>query len=129
MKNRLTLFVFGFLFVFAVLMSSEHVLASEPNNDLSNNGSILCENGHECEKVTTKATLEEDGKVMNVCKNCSYSALVTVYPKPDQFILSTTNYTYNGKTKKPSVIQATLRGRFFSGVRYGKRSKQGRQKP
>ena len=129
MKNRLTLFVFGFMFVFAVLMSSEHVLASEPNNDLIDNGSILCENGHECEKVTTKATLEEDGKVMNVCRNCSYSELVTVYPKPEQFILSTTNYTYNGKTKKPSVTIIDANGKEIDDAHYTVKYSKGRIVP
>ena len=129
MKKRSTGFLFVAIFLMAFLINYSHVNASEPNDDSVSTEEIQCENGHEFEKVTTKATLEADGTVYNVCKNCSYSEYVTLYYRPDRFELSTTNYTYNGKSKKPTVTIYNRNGDKISDSHYTVKYSKGRTAP
>lgn len=54
--------------------------------------------------VQTKATFTKNGKSISKCTKCGYvaSKVKTIY-KVSTVKLSGTKYTYNGKTKKPSV--------------------------
>lgn len=51
---------------------------------------------------TTDATTSKNGKKYYECKECGKTKTSTIY-KITKVELSTTSYTYNGKTKKPSV--------------------------
>lgn len=49
------------------------------------------------------ASLSHDGEVYTVCAYCTDSYTSAVYYAPATVKLSTSSYTYNGKTKKPAV--------------------------
>ena len=63
----------------------------------------VAKKAHSYKNVTTKATLSKNGKVENKCSVCGYVSKTTTVYYPKTIKLSTTSYTYNGKTKKPSV--------------------------
>ena len=55
-------------------------------------------------KTTTKAaTTSKNGSIVKACTVCGKVASTTTIKYAKTFSLSTTEYTYNGKTKKPSV--------------------------
>ncbi len=59
---------------------------------------------HTYKNVVTKATLTKNGKISYKCSVCGYTASKTTTVKfAKTFALSTTNYTYDGKAKKPTV--------------------------
>ena len=58
---------------------------------------------HSYQTITTKATTTKNGKIVKKCKNCGTVSSTTTIYYPKKIKLSTTEYTYNGKTKKPSV--------------------------
>ncbi len=58
--------------------------------------------GHSYEKKITKATTSKNGKIEQKCKVCGKTKKETIY-YPKTVTLSTTNYTYTGKTKTPAV--------------------------
>ncbi|MEE1320972.1 MAG: bacterial Ig-like domain-containing protein [Acutalibacteraceae bacterium] len=64
---------------------------------------------HSYESTTTKATLTKNGKIVNKCSVCGYAKTTTIY-YPRTFTLSTTAYTYNGKTKTPTVTVKDYNG-------------------
>lgn len=64
---------------------------------------------HSYKATTTKATLSKNGKVVNKCSVCGYSKITTVY-YPKSIKLSATSYTYNGKTKTPTVTVKDSKG-------------------
>ncbi len=51
---------------------------------------------------TTDATTSKNGKKYYKCEDCGATKISTIY-KASKISLSTEEYTYNGKTKKPSV--------------------------
>ena len=65
---------------------------------------------HTYKTVTTKATLKKNGKQVTKCTVCGYikSSKTVYYPKSVK--LSTSTYTYNGKTKTPSVVVKDSKG-------------------
>ena len=67
--------------------------------------------GHSYEKYLVKATLSKNGKDGKKCSVCDYvaSTVKTVY-YPKTFKLSTTEYTYNGEVRKPSVTVKDSKG-------------------
>lgn len=74
---------------------------------------------HTYKKVITKATLTKDGSIKNVCSKCGYaSSKTTVIYKASKISLSTTTYTYNGKTQKPSVVVKDSKGKTISSSHY-----------
>ena len=78
-------------------------------NDIASWG-VLSAKGHTYKNVTTKATLSKNGKTENKCSVCGdvESSKTIYYPKT--IVLSTTKYTYNGKTKTPSVTVKDSKG-------------------
>ncbi len=63
-------------------------------------------------KVNTKATLSKNGEIGYKCSKCGYvSSKTTLTNKIKSVKLSTTTYTYNGKTKTPSVIVKDAAGK------------------
>ncbi len=70
----------------------------------------VAKKAHSYKNVTTKATLSKNGRVENKCSVCGYVSKTTTVYYPKTIKLSTTSYTYNGKTKKPSVIVKDSKG-------------------
>lgn len=61
-------------------------------------------------KVTVKATAKKDGTEKKTCKICGAEETSTIYAASSSK-LSVTNYTYNGKTRKPTVIISDRQGK------------------
>ena len=59
---------------------------------------------------TTDATTSKNGKKYYKCADCGATKTSTIY-KASKIKLSTEEYTYNGKTKKPSVKIYTSKGK------------------
>ena len=71
----------------------------------------VAKKAHTYKTTTTKATLKKNGKTVTKCTVCGYvSKTVTVY-YPKTVKLSTSTYTYNGKTKTPSVVVKDSKGK------------------
>lgn len=71
----------------------------------------IAKKAHTYKSTTTKATLTKNGKTVTKCTACGYiTKTVTVY-SPKTFKLSATAYTYNGKTKTPSVTVKDSKGK------------------
>ncbi len=66
---------------------------------------------HTYKSVTTTSTLSKDGKVEQKCDMCGYVKSSKKIKRIKSVKLSTTNYTYNGKTKKPSVTVKDTAGK------------------
>ena len=67
--------------------------------------------GHNNTKNTTvKATLTKNGYTLTECSVCGKDYKKTTIYRPYTFKLSTTSYTYNGKTKSPSVTVKDSKG-------------------
>lgn len=58
--------------------------------------------GHEYKVITVPATLSVNGSITEKCDSCGEATSETIY-KISSVSLSTTAYTYDGKTKTPSV--------------------------
>ena len=72
---------------------------------------------HNYNNVVTKATTSRNGKVVKRCSCGAVDGTTTIY-YPKNVSLSTTTYTYNGKTKKPSVTVKDSNGRKISSSNY-----------
>ena len=85
---------------------------------------------HTYKKVITKATLTKNGKIQNTCSVCGYVASkVTTISKIKSAKLSGTTYTYNGKTKTPSVTVKDAAGKVLKkGTDYVVTYSSGRKK-
>ncbi len=66
--------------------------------------------GHTYKNVTAKATLSENGKTERKCSVCSYISKTTTVYYPKTFKLSAASYTYNKKTKTPTVTVKDSKG-------------------
>lgn len=62
-------------------------------------------------KVTKAATLSSNGKSVTTCSKCNKLISNNTIPKISNIKLSTTAYTYNGKTKTPSVTVKDSKGK------------------
>ena len=76
------------------------------------------EKSHSYKTYTTKATLSKNGKVESKCTACGYVKSTSKIYYPKKIKLSTTSYTYNGKTKKPSVKVTDSKGKTISSKYY-----------
>ncbi len=65
---------------------------------------------HSYKNVITKATLTKNGKVENKCSVCGNVKSTTTVYYPKTIKLSATSYTYNGKTKTPTVTVKDSKG-------------------
>ncbi len=85
-------------------------------------------NDHDYEMYkVTKATPTANGKKYYRCKYCYDSYTTTIY-KASKVKLSTTEYTYNGKAKKPSVKVYDSKGNKISSKYYTVKYESGRKK-
>ncbi|MCC8073059.1 MAG: fibronectin type III domain-containing protein, partial [Clostridiales bacterium] len=75
--------------------------------------------GHTYKSVVTKATLEKNGKIVKSCtrSGCSAKTTTTIY-YPKTIKLSSTSYTYDGETHKPSVTVKDSKGNKISSKYY-----------
>ena len=84
---------------------------------------------HTYKTTTTKATLKKNGKQVTKCTVCGdvKSSKTIYYPKSIK--LSATSYTYNGKTKKPTVTVKDSKGKTVSKDYYTVKYASGRKNP
>ncbi len=71
---------------------------------------VVAKKSHTYKSTTTKATLSKNGKTENKCTVCGYVKSTTAINYPKTIKLSATTYTYNGKTKTPSVTVKDSKG-------------------
>jgi len=71
--------------------------------------SIGCRHKTKTTKVT-KATVSKDGKLVATCKSCKKVVTNKKINKVSSVKLSATEYTYDGKAKKPSVVVKDSQG-------------------
>ncbi|MBQ3137710.1 MAG: leucine-rich repeat protein [Clostridia bacterium] len=69
---------------------------------------------HQVESVIKKATLSRIGEVRRKCKVCDYECVVEYITVPQEFKLSKSSYTYDGKEKNPKVIIKNREGKIFT---------------
>ncbi len=70
----------------------------------------LNEHEHQYTTAYTAATLTENGKAVTTCKTCDEVKQTKTIYSPKTFTLSETSYTYNGKTKTPTVAVKDTKG-------------------
>lgn len=70
-----------------------------------------CAGGHKLKTTTTKATTSKNGKIVKTCTVCGKTISTTTIPKVSTIKLSDSSYTYNGKTKTPSVTVKDSKGK------------------
>ncbi|MBR4241006.1 MAG: leucine-rich repeat domain-containing protein, partial [Eubacterium sp.] len=73
---------------------------------------------HKYTTVTTPATLKANGKSVVQCKICGKVQKKTIIYYPKSFKLSVYDYTYNGKTKKPTVSVTDANGKTIPSSKY-----------
>lgn len=66
--------------------------------------------GHTNKTTTTKSTLTKNGKTVTKCSVCGDVSKTTIIYSPKTITLSTTSYTYDGKTKTPAVTVKDSKG-------------------
>lgn len=71
----------------------------------------VAKKAHTNKTTTTKATLKKNGKAVTKCTVCGAVAKTTTICYPKTVKLSATSYTYNGKTKTPSVTVKDSKGK------------------
>lgn len=74
--------------------------------------------GHRYQDKTTRATTKKQGKIVNRCTVCKKVRKTTIIPRIKKITLSTTSYTYNGKTKKPRVKVINAKGKKINSKYY-----------
>ena len=72
--------------------------------------SVVKANGHTEKTAVTKATTTKNGKIVTTCAVCGESLGTTVIYKASSIKLSATKYTYDGKTKTPTVTVKDSKG-------------------
>ena len=86
----------------------------------------IAKTAHTYKTTTTKATTKKNGSVVKKCSICGASTKATIY-YPKTVTLSTTNYTYNGKAKKPSVTVKDSKGKKIATSNYTVTYQSGRK--
>ncbi|MBE6741816.1 MAG: fibronectin type III domain-containing protein [Ruminococcaceae bacterium] len=82
---------------------------------------------HSYTTVITPATLKANGKSVVQCRNCGKVQKKTIIYYPKSFKLSVYNYTYNGKTKKPTVSVTDANGKTIPSSKYKVTYQSGRK--
>lgn len=82
-------------------------------NIIYNPDDIVKERGcvHKIKTTVTKATASNDGKVVKSCSKCNQIISSSLIPKASSVKLSAASYTYDGKTKTPSVTVKDSKGK------------------
>lgn len=84
--------------------------------------------GHKFDTKITKATLKANGKKESICAHCGEVESTTTIYRPTKFTLSATQYTYNGKTRKPTVKVVGANGKTISSSNYSVKYASGLKK-
>ena len=88
------------------------------NNEALNKAAIRYNHNHTWDSgMVTKAKPGANGKTVRKCSACGKVSTTTIYA-PKTLTLSTTSYTYNGKTKKPTVKIKDSKGNTISSTHY-----------
>ena len=86
-------------------------------NEIKNVSFYVC-NKHSYQNVMTKATTKKNGSIKEQCQYCRHvKSKETIY-YPKTISLSTTSYTYDGKTKKPTITVKDSNGKKISSSNY-----------
>lgn len=89
----------------------------EAVNEIKNVSFYVC-NKHSYQNVITKATTKKNDSIKEQCKYCRHvKSKETIY-YPKTISLSTTSYTYDGKTKKPTITVKDSNGKKISSSNY-----------
>ena len=85
---------------------------------------------HQYEERRVLATPENSGKVQQVCRTCSAVKETEVIECPSKVLLGKTDFTYDGKTKKPAVTVKDSKGKSLTaGTDYQVTYPKGRKNP
>lgn len=99
-------------------------------DELVSKGKTVVLKEHTPKVSTTKATASKDGKVETKCTQCSKILSTTAIPRIKSVTLSASNYTYNGKVKKPTVTVKGSKGKTLKkGTDYEVTYPSGRKNP
>ncbi len=71
----------------------------------------IAKTAHNYKTTTIKASLSKNGSVVTSCSTCGTKKSSTVISYPKTIKLSATTYTYNGKTKTPTVTVKDSKGK------------------
>lgn len=74
--------------------------------------------GHKTEQIIHPGSMDKEGEIFEKCTRCSQQTLLKKIPRIEKFELSDTSYTYNGKTRTPSVLVEDKEGRVLSASEY-----------
>ena len=89
---------------------------------------VVAKKAHTYKTTITKATLSKNGKSETKCTACGYVSKTTVIYAPKTLKLSVTSYTYDGKTKTPSVTVKDSKGKKLkNGTDYTVKYSKGRK--
>lgn len=69
-------------------------------------------------EIIKKASQEKNGSITTKCKNCAVVKNTKKIYSPKKIKLSCSSYTYNGKTKKPTVTVTDGKGKKINGKYY-----------
>lgn len=83
---------------------------------------------HSYANKTVKATTSKNGSIRKYCTKCGVIQSVSTIPAAKTVKLSATSYTYNGKTKKPSVSVIGNNGKKLASSNYSVSYSSGRKK-
>lgn len=87
-------------------------------------------NSHDYKTTKIKATTAKNGKITTACSVCGKVSKTTVIYKASSVKLSTTKYTYNGKTKTPTVTVKDINGKTLNlNTDYTVKYSSGRKNP
>ena len=81
---------------------------------------------HSYKNTVTEATTSKNGKIVKRCSVCGKSTSTIIYAAKT-VKLSATNYTYNGKVKKPTVTVKDSKGKTVSSSNYKVKYASGRK--
>ena len=79
---------------------------------------IIPKKEHSYTTKTIKATVNDNGSIINSCNVCGYVQSNTTVCSPKSVTLSVMTYTFNGKEKKPSVEVTDSNGSVISSSNY-----------
>ena len=75
------------------------------------------------------ASAKSDGKITTKCSDCGVTLSENTIPAPAKMTLGSTSYTYDGKTKQPSVKLYDRNGNVISAANYTISWSSGRKEP
>lgn len=97
-------------YIYGVAVQADGSVKIEISNSPKTNGTIVtveqpdCAVGHSYETIVTPAGIKQTGSAVTICSVCQQIAGNKSISAVKSLKLSTTKYTYNGKSRKPSVV-------------------------